>query len=177
LGRPEGLLGDVEHDDRVLAAAEQQDRALELGRDLTEDVDRLRLERLQMSQLIRGCGHRTIIGYRVGAADVARADTRSTRATGEEKRVVEAVGTYREHAELDIAETGPLQSGKSLADREHRHADGVVLLASGERGTAAPQRQGVPDAARKRRPAAREHDVRHDRATRTEHAMRFAQVR
>jgi hypothetical protein len=46
--RPERLLREAQQHDRVLAAAEQQDRALELGRHLPEDVDRLRLEGLQM---------------------------------------------------------------------------------------------------------------------------------
>ena len=51
-GRPEGLLGQPEHDDRVLAAREQQHGTLELGHHLAHDVDRLRLERLEMGQLV-----------------------------------------------------------------------------------------------------------------------------
>jgi hypothetical protein len=35
----------VQHDDRVLAAGEQQHRPLELGGDLADDVDGLGLER------------------------------------------------------------------------------------------------------------------------------------
>jgi hypothetical protein len=42
-GRPERLLGQVQHDDGVLAAREQQHRALELGGDLADDVDGLGL--------------------------------------------------------------------------------------------------------------------------------------
>ena len=62
-GRPEGLLGQPEHHDRVLAPREQQHRALELGHHLTHDVDRLGLEGLEMGQLVlpgpRTSPHRT----------------------------------------------------------------------------------------------------------------------
>ena len=57
-GRPERLLGQPQHDDRVLAAGEQQDRPLELGRHLPDDVDRLGLEAVQMGELYVLCGHR-----------------------------------------------------------------------------------------------------------------------
>jgi hypothetical protein len=40
-GGPERLLGQVQHDDRVLAAGEQQHGPLELGGDLADDVDGL----------------------------------------------------------------------------------------------------------------------------------------
>ena len=50
----ERLLGQPHQNDRVLAAAEQQHRALELGGDLTHDEDRLGLERLQVGQLVCG---------------------------------------------------------------------------------------------------------------------------
>ena len=55
-GRPERLGGQVQHHDRVLAAGEEQHRALELGGDLTEDVDALRLEGAQVRELV-GRGH------------------------------------------------------------------------------------------------------------------------
>jgi hypothetical protein len=45
---PEGLLGEPEQDDRVLAAGEQQYRPLELRRDLAEDVDGLGLELVEV---------------------------------------------------------------------------------------------------------------------------------
>ena len=51
-GRPEGLLGQVQHDDGVLAAREEQHGALELRRHLTEDVDRLGLERAEVRQAV-----------------------------------------------------------------------------------------------------------------------------
>ena len=51
-GRPERLLGQVQHDDRVLAAGEQQRGPLELGRHLADDVDRLGLEGPQVGQLV-----------------------------------------------------------------------------------------------------------------------------
>ncbi len=48
--RPEGLLGQAQQHDRVLAAGEQQHRPFELGGDLAHDEDRLRLERVEMGQ-------------------------------------------------------------------------------------------------------------------------------
>jgi hypothetical protein len=48
--RAEGLFGQPEEDDRVLAAGEEQHGPLELGRDLAHDVDRLRLERVEMRE-------------------------------------------------------------------------------------------------------------------------------
>ena len=51
----ERLLGQAQQDDRVLAAGEQQHRALQLGRHLAHDVDRLGLEHLQVrGRLERG---------------------------------------------------------------------------------------------------------------------------
>ncbi len=50
--RPEGFLGQPEHDHRVLAPREEQDRALELGRHLPDDVDGLRLDVLELGQLV-----------------------------------------------------------------------------------------------------------------------------
>jgi hypothetical protein len=47
-GRGERLLGQPEHDDRVLAPREEKDRALELGHHLAHDEDALGLERIQM---------------------------------------------------------------------------------------------------------------------------------
>ena len=51
--RAERLLGQSQQHDRVLAAAEQQHRPLELGGHLAHDVDRLGLERAQVGQLGR----------------------------------------------------------------------------------------------------------------------------
>ena len=56
--RAEGLLGQAQEHDRVLAAAEQQHRPLELRRHLPEDVDRLGLERLQVRELVLQGSHR-----------------------------------------------------------------------------------------------------------------------
>jgi hypothetical protein len=47
---PEGLGRQVQHDHGVLAAGEQQDRTFELRADLTEDVDRLGLQGVQVVQ-------------------------------------------------------------------------------------------------------------------------------
>ena len=46
--RTEGLLGDPEQHDRVLAAREQEHRPLELGGDLAHHVDRLGLQLLEL---------------------------------------------------------------------------------------------------------------------------------
>ena len=48
--RPEGLGREVEHDDRVLAAAEEQRGALELAGHLADDEDRLRLEHVELAE-------------------------------------------------------------------------------------------------------------------------------
>ena len=56
LRRVEGLLGQSEHHDGVLAAAEHQHRLLELRRDLAEDVDRLRLKLVELTQPVVGVG-------------------------------------------------------------------------------------------------------------------------
>jgi hypothetical protein len=50
--RVERLLRQPQHDDRVLAAAEQQHRPLQLGDHLADDVDRLRLEGLEMRDAV-----------------------------------------------------------------------------------------------------------------------------
>ena len=62
LARPERLGRQVQHDDRVLAAREQQHGPLELGRDLTDDVDRLGLEGPEVGQLVVH-GEATNVGY------------------------------------------------------------------------------------------------------------------
>ena len=49
---PERLLGQAQQHDRVLAAGEQQHRALELRGDLAHDVDRLGLEGAQVDELV-----------------------------------------------------------------------------------------------------------------------------
>ena len=51
---PERLLGEAQQDDRVLAAGEQQHRALQLGRHLADDVDRLRLETVELGDAHAG---------------------------------------------------------------------------------------------------------------------------
>ena len=48
---------EPQHDCGVLAAGEQQNRSLELGGDLPEDVQGLGLEGGQMGQLVRRRGH------------------------------------------------------------------------------------------------------------------------
>jgi hypothetical protein len=54
LRREERLLREPQHHDGVLAAREHQDGLLELGGDLTEDVDRLRLQLVELTQPVVG---------------------------------------------------------------------------------------------------------------------------
>ena len=56
LAGPERLLGQAQQDDRVLAAAEQQHGALELGRHLAHDEDRLGLERVEVGEAAAAAG-------------------------------------------------------------------------------------------------------------------------
>src|SRR3954453_20239066 len=51
--RAEGLLGQAQQDDPVLAAAQEQHGLGQLGRDLAHDVDRLGFEDVQVGQLVR----------------------------------------------------------------------------------------------------------------------------
>ena len=66
--RPERLERQMQHDDGVLAAGEQQHRPLELRGHLPNDVDGLGLQRAQMAQLVAAClvellggGHRILV--------------------------------------------------------------------------------------------------------------------
>jgi hypothetical protein len=63
---PERLLCEAGHDDRVLAAAEQQAGLLELGRDLTHDVDGLVFESVQVAPVGRGHRHPHVVDRVVG---------------------------------------------------------------------------------------------------------------
>ena len=56
----ERLLREAQHDDRVLAAGEQQHRPLELGGHLADDVDGLGLEGPQVGELVGRDRHGTI---------------------------------------------------------------------------------------------------------------------
>ena len=56
---PERLARQVQHDDRVLAAGEQQPGLLDRRRDLAEDVHGLGLELVEVGQLVGGAGHRS----------------------------------------------------------------------------------------------------------------------
>src|SRR5437899_4864926 len=59
---PERLVRQVKHDDRVLAATEQQDRPLELPGHLAEDVDRLGLESVKLAEDDRAAHSRRRLG-------------------------------------------------------------------------------------------------------------------
>ena len=69
LRRVERLLGQPQHDDGVLAAGEHQDRLLELGRDLAEDVDRLRLQLVELAQPVVGVGVRSSVDWETSRRD------------------------------------------------------------------------------------------------------------
>ena len=58
--RPEGLDREVEHDDGVLAPAEEQDRAFEFADDLADDVDRLAFQHVELRERCMPCA-----GFRV----------------------------------------------------------------------------------------------------------------
>jgi hypothetical protein len=58
--RGERLQRQMQHDDGVLAAGEQDHRPLELARHLTEDVHGLGLESVQVREGVRGV--RTLLG-------------------------------------------------------------------------------------------------------------------
>ena len=59
--RAKGLLGQAQQHDRVLATAEEQDRALELGGHLAHDVDGLGLQDLEVGELHAKCSpHSTL---------------------------------------------------------------------------------------------------------------------
>ena len=64
-GRPERLRRDVQHDDGVLAAAEEQHRPLELGGDLADDEHRLALEHVELARAPAGrpAGRRSVGGH------------------------------------------------------------------------------------------------------------------
>ena len=65
LARGEGLLGEADEHDRVLAAAEEQGGLLTLGGDLAHDVDGLGLERAQVRERrLRYGGHGSVLAIR-----------------------------------------------------------------------------------------------------------------
>ena len=73
--RPEGLLGEPQQHDRVLAAGEEQHRALALGGDLAHDVDRLGLELVEVRERARARRSRSCrhpVGDRPSSSSFAR---------------------------------------------------------------------------------------------------------
>ena len=75
LAGAERLLGQPQQNDRVLAAAEQQHRALELGGHLAEDVDRLGLEGLEVGELVMDWVHQRAGWQGTGLSGSARHHT------------------------------------------------------------------------------------------------------
>ena len=57
LAGAERLLGEPQEDDRVLPAGEEKDGAFELGGKLAHDVNRLRLELVEVAEMDRGLDH------------------------------------------------------------------------------------------------------------------------
>src|SRR4051812_13234469 len=81
LARPECLLGEPEQHDRVLAAGEEQHRPLELGSHLAEDVNRLRLEVVEMRQ--RPCSRtHTVTLLSISSSSSSRARTSAADSAG-----------------------------------------------------------------------------------------------
>jgi hypothetical protein len=54
VGRPEGLFGEAQEADGILAAGEEQRGPLELGRHLAHDVDGFGLQVLEMVKMVGG---------------------------------------------------------------------------------------------------------------------------
>src|SRR4029079_4983263 len=82
LARPERPLREPKQHDRVLAAGEEEHGPLELGRDLAEDVDRLRLELVEVGQGGHGRAHDgTSAGTRFSSA--SRASTCAADSLGD----------------------------------------------------------------------------------------------
>ena len=96
----ERLLGDPQQHGGVLAAREQQDRALELRRDLADDEDRLGLQQAQVGQL---AAHRVDAALGLGVAGPAavapRARLRAVRAA--DRGVALVVQRVVRHVVLD----------------------------------------------------------------------------
>ena len=92
-GRPERLRRDVQHDDGVLAAAEEQHRPLELGGDLADDEHRLALEDVELAE------HRQVGRRAAGRVTVAR---RSGRRWCRSSRVRRSAGS----ASVQVVVTG-----------------------------------------------------------------------
>ena len=139
-GGRERLHGQVEHDDRVLAAREQQHRPLELGRHLTDDVDRLRLEGPQVRQLVgrRGHGGITVNPDQTGKQSHVpssppppttrwrrRAATEAGRAAGGAPRGADRPAGY--HPSL-MGDVGDRQAHLFLLDLLAREAPGDAVL-------------------------------------------------
>ena len=99
--RAEGLLGQAQQHDRVLAAAEQQHRSLELGRDLAHHVDRLGLQRPQVAQL---------------------------RAAGDGHPKVRRIDDFYVQATLGLVGAGPAAVAAAAGLRARRAADRLIAL-------------------------------------------------
>ena len=81
----------AQHDDRVLAAGEQQHRPLELGGHLPDDVDRLGLQHVELGQLSsqnasRPSGGLRVVGHGQAGAGRASSPTRSRHAARRRSR-------------------------------------------------------------------------------------------
>ena len=80
--RGERLAREVEHHDRVLAAREQQARALHLGGDLAEDVDALGLQGAELGQDLWGAHRGAPCGASAGSTPPSSSDGGGRRAPG-----------------------------------------------------------------------------------------------
>ena len=183
----ERLAGDVEHHDRVLAAREQQARALHLGGDLAEDVDALGLEGPQL-------GHRVGRHARTASADVrpglasrprrwatsagwqtTRSGDHGSRLVVDERRAVEAGGDEaRRRARRRPAPPSPTRAGRRRGRRRRpcRRSRATTLTPVEPIGTSSTS--GAFGEARRdrRRPAAADRDAQRAPARRGPRARR-----
>ena len=139
--RPERLMGQVQHDDGVLAPREEEHGALELGRHLAEDVDGLGLERAQVRQAVMA-----------GARPHAVASTLVSNQVLSPQRALLRVPGRVPGSGLSLGETLKFASGPPAGgDRRsmHRPSSGWVCALARASGT----RRG--GAGRTRRPEVR----------------------
>ena len=121
---PERLLGEAQQDERVLAAGEHQHGPLELRRDLAHDVDRLRLEPLQLRDAHDATGScRAVALDPAGGAVVALAARRRLRDLRRPGADVLEHATRRWRAHRSASASYAMVSGSMpLAANQARHA-------------------------------------------------------
>ena len=152
LAGPEGLLREAQEHDRVLAAGKEQHRALELGRELAHDVDRLRLELVEVGEVDRRRDHDGGVG--------STEPPRERRCRLRRRRSGEHAGRTRSARSRPSGPRGRRRGASSGCRRSTRSRG----RATGCRGARVPgcmpssrrrssRRAGSPSTARARRPS------------------------